>query len=119
MDTSSGQGITVIVSTGDNGSAAVVIPLTTNTPGAVRLAVNGVASTPYNVAVGGTDFNDLTNPTTYWNSTNPSTTTQSSVKGYIPEMTYNDTCTNSVIEWVLDFGGELKRSVIISSPTNY
>ncbi len=72
------------------------------------VAVNGVASTPYNVAVGGTDFNDVTNPTTYWNSSNPSTTTQASVKGYIPEVTYNDTCTNSVIEGVLDLGGDIE-----------
>jgi len=69
------------------------------------VAVNGVASTPYNVAVGGTDFNDATNPTTYWNSSNPSATTQASVKGYIPETTYNDTCTNSIIEGILDLGG--------------
>ena len=67
--------------------------------------MSGVASTPYNVAVGGTDFNDALNPTTYWNSTNASGTTQASVKGYIPETTYNDTCTNSIIENILDMGG--------------
>jgi hypothetical protein len=58
--------------------------------------VNGVASTPYNVAVGGTDFNQLANPATYWNSNNTSGT-NSSAKGYIPETTWNDSCTNAFL----------------------
>ena len=97
------EGITVVVSTGDNGSTACDAP--SEPISETGIAVNGVASTPYNVAVGGTDFNDPTNPTTYWNSTNPSTTTQASVKAYIPEITYNDTCTNSIIEGILNLGG--------------
>src|SRR5580700_792211 len=99
------QGITVIVSTGDNGSTGCDSNAVNAPFAQFGLAVNGVASTPYNVAVGGTDFNDPTNPTTYWNSTNPSATTEASVKGYIPEVTYNDTCTNSIIEGILDLGG--------------
>ena len=101
-------GITVVVSTGDNGSTGCDSTLESPPIAQLGVAVNGVASTPYNVAVGGTDFNDATNPTTYWNSTNPSTTTQASVKGYIPETTYNDTCTNSIIEGILDLGGDIE-----------
>ena len=86
------EGITVFVAAGDSGSA--VCDQRSTTPATNGLAVNGVASTPYDIAVGGTDFNDLSNPTTYWNSTNNSTT-QESAKSYIPEMTWNDTCTNS------------------------
>jgi subtilase family serine protease len=97
------EGITVVVSTGDDGSTGC--DATSEPISEFGLAVNGVASTPYNVAVGGTDFNDALNPTTYWNSSNPSTTTEASVKGYIPETTYNDTCTNSIIEGILDLGG--------------
>jgi subtilase family serine protease len=100
------EGITVIVSTGDNGSTGC--DSNGETGAEFGLAVNGVASTPYNVAVGGTDFNDATNPTTYWNSTNPSATTQASVKGYIPEVTYNDTCTNSIIETIIGLGGDIE-----------
>ena len=33
------------------------------------LAVSGLASTPFNVAVGGTDFNQLSNATSFWNAT--------------------------------------------------
>lgn len=85
------QGITVFVATGDSGASVCDRGAATVTDG---LSVNGIASTPYNVAVGGTDFNDLQNPTMYWNSTN-NPVTQASAKGYIPEMTWNDSCTNS------------------------
>jgi subtilase family serine protease len=103
------QGITIIVSTGDNGSAGCDqdIPATQGQPAVAQpatqgLAVNGVASTPFNVAVGGTDFNQITDPTNFWNSTNASGTS-SSAKSYIPETTWNDSCTNLV--YGLDFVG--------------
>ena len=85
------EGITVLVATGDSGSAVC----DRGAEGASNgLSVNGIASTPYNVAIGGTDFNDLQNPLTYWNTSN-NPTTLASAKGYIPEMTWNDTCTNA------------------------
>lgn len=94
------QGISVVVSTGDTGSAGCENP----TPGAnvqqpatTGLAVSGIASTAFNTAVGGTDFNQLNNQFTFWNS-NPTTSatgqTQLTAKGYIPETTWNDSCTN-------------------------
>lgn len=86
------EGITVFISSGDSGSS--VCDQGSSSAAAGGLSVNGIASTPYNVSVGGTDFNDLSNPTTYWNSTS-SSVTQESAKGYVPEMTWNDTCTNS------------------------
>ena len=58
------QGITVSVSSGDSGSA-VLQPRAG--PGNLGLSVSGFASTPYNVAVGGTDFNDLNNFSPFWN----------------------------------------------------
>jgi len=88
----SAQGITVFVASGDQGSAAC----DRDQPGAqFGLAVSGFESTPYNVSVGGTDFNDLTTSATYWNPTNNAN--QANAKGYIPEMTWNDTCTNSEV----------------------
>ncbi len=53
------------------------------------LAVNGIASTPYNVAVGGTQFDDTTNPSKYWSATNDPTTGESALS-YIPEMAWNE-----------------------------
>jgi len=88
------QGISVFVSSGDNGSAGCDYP---GGPAQYGLNVNGLASTPFNAAVGGTDFNEYSTWSTYWNSTNNSTT-QASAKGYIPETTWNDTCTNGI--WI-------------------
>ncbi|HYL62776.1 MAG TPA: protease pro-enzyme activation domain-containing protein, partial [Candidatus Methylomirabilis sp.] len=81
------QGITVFVSAGDPGSAGCD-DFNTATVAMQGLAVNGLASTPFNIAVGGTDFDDVGTQTTFWNSTNAAGT-QQSVKGYIPETTWN------------------------------
>ena len=58
------EGITVVIAAGDNGSAGCD-PDPTIDPNAASqgLAVNGFASTPYSVAVGGTDFNQVNNET--------------------------------------------------------
>ena len=88
------QGITILVATGDNGSAGCDDYASTGVPAAqYGLAVTGNASTPFNVAVGGTDFNDVSSASLYWNTTNGSG--QSSAKSYIPEMTWNDSCANT------------------------
>ncbi len=90
----SAQGISVLISTGDDGAAGCDdSDAEEPAPAQYGLQVSGLASTPYNIAVGGTDFNDVANPTTYWNSTNTSPN-QASAKSYIPEMVWNDTCTN-------------------------
>lgn len=89
------QGITVTVSTGDNGSAGCdnnnAPP---PSPAIGGLQVSGLASTPFNVAVGGTDFNDGGNQATFFNATNDPTTL-ASAKSYIPETTWNQSCTNA------------------------
>jgi Pro-kumamolisin, activation domain/Bacterial Ig-like domain (group 3) len=86
------QGITHLVSTGDTGSAGCDNLSETVASGPV--SVNALASTPFTVAVGGTLFNDTASPSTYWNSTNNSTTL-ASVKSYIPEKVWNETCTTT------------------------
>ena len=83
------QGITVMVSTGDSGSAGCDNP-DTETVAQHGLAVSGFASTPFNVAVGGTDFhyNDAAAVAGSWNSTNDSK--NGSLISYIPEQVWND-----------------------------
>src|SRR5882757_2436049 len=98
------EGITVSVSAGDNGSAGCDDPneasagenATAQNP-AQGIAVSGTASTPFNVAVGGTDFDDATTQNTFWDTTNTSTTAPvpASAKGYIPEIPWNDSCAMS------------------------
>jgi subtilase family serine protease len=88
--------ITIVVSTGDNGSSACDFPNSNQTkalPASSGLQVSGIASTPFNIAVGGTDFDQLSNPTAFWNTTSAGST-ELSAKGYIPETTWNDSCTN-------------------------
>ncbi|WP_198152242.1 Ig-like domain repeat protein [Granulicella tundricola] len=88
------QGVSVIVATGDAGSDVCDQG---STYGVYGLSVNGFASTPYNVALGGTDLNvSYTNPAPYWNTTNASGTMQSA-KSYIPEVPWNDGCGNPLI----------------------
>ena len=82
------QGITVVIAAGDTGSGGCDVPGSTasSTGG---LAVNGYASTPYDTAVGGTDFYyGALGPATYWSTTNSST--YGSAIGYIPEQAWND-----------------------------
>jgi pseudomonalisin len=90
------QGISVFVAAGDSGSAGCDVDYSTNQRGADNTApashgfgVSGLASTPYTVAVGGTEFNDTASPSTYWNSANTSANV-SSAKSYIPEVAWNE-----------------------------
>jgi Pro-kumamolisin, activation domain/FG-GAP-like repeat/Subtilase family len=87
------HGATVFVSTGDAGAAGCDQNLAAASFG---LAVNGLATTPYNVAVGGTDFYDVGKTASYWNATNDPVTGGSAI-GYIPEQTWNDSCASSVL----------------------
>ena len=84
------QGISSFVSSGDSGAAGCDGGSATTGTGR---AVSGLASTPFNIAVGGSQFNDTASPSTYWNSTNASN--QSSAKGYIPEIAWNESASVS------------------------
>jgi Pro-kumamolisin, activation domain/Bacterial Ig-like domain (group 3) len=89
------QGITVTISTGDTGAAGCEDQnAAAPNPATTGLQVSGFASTPFNVAVGGTDFNDSGTQSTYFSATNDPTTLLSA-KSYIPESTWNDSCTNA------------------------
>jgi hypothetical protein len=89
------QGIAVTVSSGDSGSAGCDND-NTQTVASGGLQVSGFASTPYNIAVGGTDFYALTNSfTTYVTTANEGTSANNydyfrTALSYIPESTWND-----------------------------
>ncbi len=101
FQTGAAAGVSIFASAGDSGPSSCA-PLFTKGrdyayPG---VGVTGWGETVYNVAVGGTDFEDtynaaegspLTPVSTYWNSANTSTT-DSSAKSYIPEIPWNDSC---------------------------
>jgi subtilase family serine protease len=88
------EGISVFVSSGDEGASSCSAGLYYATYG---IGVSGMASTPYNVAVGGTDFGDgyAGTTSTYWSSTN--SPTYESALSYIPEIPWNSSCASALI----------------------
>ena len=105
------EGIAVFVAAGDSGAAACDQGGdSSGTPYVAEygLSVSGLASTPYNTAVGGTDFNwcPFTATTAcpaapYWTATNSAN--QASAVGYVPEMPWNNTCSNPfALEGIID-----------------
>ena len=77
------QGITSFVASGDSGAAGCDAGSDSAGSGS---AVNGLASTPYNVAVGGTELNEGAG--NFWSAGNG--TGYSSALGYIPEVAWNE-----------------------------
>ena len=76
------QGITSLVASGDSGAAGCNGGADTVGSGA---AVSGLASTPSNVAVGGTQFSEGNG--SYWKAANAG---YASALGYIPEVAWNE-----------------------------
>jgi hypothetical protein len=84
------QGITYTVAAGDSGAEGCDDPsskITATGP----VSVNILAATPYDVAVGGTQFNEHGADSTYWTATNNSL--NASALSYIPENAWNEACT--------------------------
>lgn len=79
------QGTTYFVSTGDNGTEGCDDPSTA--PATNPISVNYLASAAFNVAVGGTMFNENGDPSKYWTSAAPLSETAIS---YIPEDVWNE-----------------------------
>jgi len=114
------QGETVVVSAGDAGSGNTADQnqsIATN-----GLAVNAFASTLYNVAAGGTDFqdyfNELENDSSfdrghYWGSNGNG---DSSALGYIAETPWNDTCASSILSFYVE--GNTDPTALCSDATN-
>lgn len=88
------EGTSVFVSSGDEGAATCDYGKAKASHG---IAANGLASTKYNVAVGGTDFGDTYKHQNgqYWNATSDSD--YGSAKSYVPEIPWNSTCGSQLI----------------------
>ncbi len=90
------EGVSVFVAAGD-GSAAGCDDFDSATFSTGGIAVNALASTPYNFATGGTDFDDTATNTnsTYWFQSNNAA--GRSAKSYIPEIPWDDSCGSNVL----------------------
>ena len=105
------EGVSVFVAAGDSGGADCDNHFV-YAPAQSGIAVNGFASTAYNVAVGGTDFGDfymdgsnpgnyLGNSAHYWSPTNNAN--YSSALSYVPEIPWNDSCASPLITSYLGY----------------
>jgi subtilase family serine protease len=88
-------GISIFVSAGDSGAAGEQDQ--GNKAATQGIHINGLASTPYNVAVGGTDFGDVFNGTSseYWSSSNG--TYFNSALSYVQEVPWNSSCAGALL----------------------
>jgi subtilase family serine protease len=94
------EGVTVFTAAGDAGADIS----DQFAPAAERgINVSGLASTQYDVAVGGTDFADsfFGSNAAYWSATN--SPYYSSALSYIPEIPWNDSCASQLITLALGF----------------
>lgn len=79
------QGIASFASAGDSGASDCD---TAGSSSGSGRAVDFPCSSPHNTCVGGTEFQDASDPNAYWGSDNP--VTQGSALSYIPEGVWNE-----------------------------
>jgi subtilase family serine protease len=98
--TAAAEGVSVFVSSGDENASSTDADASRASHG---INVSGWQSTPYNVSVGGLDYEDtyLGTNSTYWSSTNNPTTFASALS-YIPEIPWNDTCAGQLFVNYID-----------------
>ena len=96
FQTAVSEGISVFVSAGDQGAASCDAG-GSGTAATNGISVSGLATTPFNVAAGGTDYSDSFNSlnATYWSASN-SATLQSTSR-YIPEIPWNSSCASVLL----------------------
>jgi subtilase family serine protease len=97
------QGVSVFVGAGDTGADVTDFPGVSPIKATAGISVSAFASTPHNVAVGGTDFADtyLHETGTYWSKSNGQYF--DSALSYVPEIPWNGTCGSRLIANYLGF----------------
>ncbi|HET7184318.1 MAG TPA: protease pro-enzyme activation domain-containing protein [Terriglobales bacterium] len=107
------EGVSIFVAAGDSGAAGCDNSAAEATHG---IGVNAFASTPYNVAVGGTDFSDTFDGTndTYWSLGN--TADFGSALFYIPEIPWNDSCAGGLLSAYLGYFPTYGPSSLCNDP---
>jgi pseudomonalisin len=113
FSSAAGEGISVFVSSGDEGAAGCDDP-TKNIPAKQVLSPNSICASSYATCVGGTEFNDTANLTLYWRSNNG--TGDESAISYIPEGAWNESGLGTGTEYVVSATGGGVSS-FITKPT--
>jgi len=109
--TAAGEGISVFVSSGDSAAAGCDTAFTTPPSTPIGNSPNYICSSSYATCVGGTEFADTANPSSYWSSSNG--TGYQSATGYIPEGGWNESW-NGTTAIVAGSGGGV--SAYIATP---
>jgi len=117
-ETAASEGIAVFVASGDAGAATCDQGANPPHAAVYGLSVSGIASTPFNTAVGGTDLNWGSTASPYWAASNEGN--GSNALGYVPEVPWNDTCTNPLaLNYLQEWATALKQNGFsASSPTD-
>jgi len=107
------EGVSVFVAAGDSGAAGCD---NSATQAAHGIAVNAFASTPNNVAVGGTDFSDTYSSAndTFWSLSN--TSTFGSALSYIPETPWNDSCAGLLLSNYMGYSPTYGSTSLCNDP---
>ena len=110
------EGISIFVSAGDSASDSGDDGAAIATSG---LSVNGLAASPYDTAIGGTDFLDtaLGQNATYWSATD--TAIGGSAKSYIPEIPWDNSCSNVVNYTAVGAKGPIVNCNAVKPAANY
>lgn len=98
------QGQTVLVASGDSGAAGCDSASAAKATSAA--GINALCSSPYSTCVGGTQFQDTSNPGLYWASANG--TGYGSALSYIPEAAWNESASGGL--WATGGGASLVYS---------
>ena len=102
------QGMSAFVASGDAGAAGCYEG---SSAAGSRTAVNGLCSSPYATCVGGTEFNEGSNPAQYWAAANAAN--YGTALSYIPEQVWNESALNGGSGLWASGGG---ASVIYAQP---
>lgn len=108
-----GEGISVFVSSGDSGASGCDSAFSTPPANPAANSINYICASSYATCVGGTEFNDASNPSLYWNSSNVSNL--ESATGYIPEGAWNEPLDSSSKPVVAATGGGV--SAYVTTPS--
>ena len=108
-----GEGISVFVSSGDSGASGCDIAFTTPPANPDPDSPNYICSSSYSTCVGGTEFNDSSNPSIYWNSNNG--IGLASALSYIPEGGWNEPLTSGSTSEVAASGGGVSGYILTPS----
>jgi len=107
------EGISVFVSSGDSGASGCDSAFSTPPASPYPNSPNYICSSSYATCVGGTEFNDSANPTTYWKASDGAGL--ASALSYIPEGGWNEPLTSGSTPEVAASGGGV--SSYITTPS--